>query len=158
MIKIRQSKTADTRSCDFANTTKETLLASSCQHLGDVAAAINLFTSKLNEAAAKHDQDKLTLIDWFHSDFVTGFKRAEWWENHRKINRHHLNNPDGVPEDINLMDILEYIADCVMAGMARSGSVYPLEMSPELLKQAFENYEEPAVFAIKTRLKHEVMD
>jgi hypothetical protein len=31
------------------------------------------------------------------------------------------------------------IADCVMAGMARSGSVYPLNINPEVLMQAFQN-------------------
>jgi len=31
------------------------------------------------------------------------------------------------------------IADCVMAGMARSGSVYPLEISPDVLMKAFNN-------------------
>jgi len=44
-----------------------------------------------------------------------------------------------VPEDVNLLDVLEYISDCVMAGMARSGSVYDLTMPPELLERAFKN-------------------
>lgn len=35
--------------------------------------------------------------------------------------------------------MIEYISDCVMAGMARSGSVYDLEMPPELLERAFKN-------------------
>jgi hypothetical protein len=40
---------------------------------------------------------------------------------------------------VNLLDVLEYISDCVMAGMARSGSVYDLTMPPELLERAFKN-------------------
>ncbi len=40
---------------------------------------------------------------------------------------------------MNLLDVLEYIADCVMAGMARAGDVYPLEMSDELIQRAFRN-------------------
>jgi hypothetical protein len=44
-----------------------------------------------------------------------------------------------VREDVNLIDVLDFIADCVMAGMARSGSVYPLTLSPELLERAFQN-------------------
>jgi hypothetical protein len=40
---------------------------------------------------------------------------------------------------VNLIDVLDFIADCVMAGMARSGSVYPLHLSPELLERAFQN-------------------
>lgn len=139
MIPITKSATADTRTCDFANTTKETLLASSRTHIGDVVKAMSYFSGKIFEAAGEHDYDKLTAIDGFHEDFVTGFKQTGWWDNHRKIHRHHLAQEDGVPEDVNLLDVLEYIADCVMAGMARSGSVYDLAMPPELLKRAFKN-------------------
>lgn len=139
MIEIEFSKTADTRTCDFANTSKEVLLDSSLQHIGDVVKALAFFSSKLIEAAGKHDYDKLTAIDWFHRDFVTGFKQTGWWDNHRKIHRHHIDKLDGVPFDVNLLDVLEHIADCVMAGMARSGSVYELKLSDALLQLAFKN-------------------
>jgi len=139
MIEIRQSPTADTRTCDLANVTRETLYASSEQHIGDVRAALMLFAAKLSEASQRHDFDKLTDIATFHSDFVTGFTQTLWWDTHRRINRHHLNQADGVRDDVNLIDVLDFIADCVMAGMARSGSVYPLELSPELLERAFQN-------------------
>ena len=136
---IKKSKTADTRTCDFANTTKETLLASSLQHIGDIVKAIAFFQGYITEAAGRHDYDKLTAIDWFHADFVTGFKQTGWYDNHRKIHRHHLDKPDGVPPDVNLLDVLEHIADCVMAGMGRSGSVYELKLPDELLQTAFRN-------------------
>lgn len=139
MISIRQSQTAGTRTCDFANTSKDTLYASSQQHIGDVQVALRFFGQMLERAAVAHDFDKLTDIDGFHADFVTGFKQTGWWERHRGLNRHHLTNADGVPEDVNLIDVLDFVADCVMAGMARSGSVYPLKLSPELLERAFQN-------------------
>src|SRR6478672_1966525 len=139
MIEIKKSATADTRTCDFANTSKETLLASSRQHIGDVVKALAFFSSKLVEAAGEHDFDKLTAIDWFHADFVTGFKQTGWWDNHRRIHRHHLDKPDGVPANVNLIDVIEHISDCVMAGMARSGSVYELKLPDDLLQQAFKN-------------------
>lgn len=139
MITIHKSQTADTRTCDFANTTKETLLASSRQHIGDVVKALAFFSSKLTEAAGAHDYDKLTTIDWFHADFITGFKKTGWWDNHRKIHRHHIDKADGVPENVNLLDVIEHISDCVMAGMARSGSVYDLKLSDALLNLAFKN-------------------
>lgn len=139
VIVIQKSATADTRTCDFANVDKETLLASSRQHIGDIVKAIAFFQSKLTEAAGCHDYDKLTDIDGFHADFVTGFKKTGWWDNHRKIHRHHINIADGVPDDVNLLDVLEHIADCVMAGMARSGMVYDLKLDGELLQIAFEN-------------------
>lgn len=139
MITIKKSPTADTRTCDFVNTTKETLLASSRTHIADVVKAMAFFVAKLTEAAGEHDYDKLTAIDWFHSDFVTGFKQTGWWDNHRRIHRHHLNMSDGVPPGVNLLDVLEHIADCVMAGMARSGSVYELKLPDDLLQQALKN-------------------
>lgn len=139
MIEIKKSQTADTRTCDFANTSKETLLASSRTHIGDVVKALAFFSGKLTEAAGEHDYDKLTEIDWFHRDFVTGFKETGWWDNHRRIHRHHIDKPDGVPQNVNLLDVLEHIADCVMAGMARSGSVYELKLSDELLQRALKN-------------------
>lgn len=139
MIEIKKSATADTRTCDFTNTTKETLLESSRHHIGDVGKGLAFFAGKLTEAAAVHDYDKLTAIDWFHGDFVTGFEKTGWWDNHRHIHRHHLAQADGVPDDVNLIDVLEFVADCVMAGMARSGSVYELTLPDELLRKALSN-------------------
>jgi hypothetical protein len=118
---------------------KEQLIASSLMHKEDMAKALGLFSALLAEAAVRHDYDKISLIDWFHSDFASGFKQTGWWDNHRKINRHHLKEPDGIPEDVNLIDVLDHIADCVMAGLARSGSVYEISLPDALLQRAFQN-------------------
>ena len=139
MITIHKSPTADTRTCDFANTPRETLLASSHQHIADVREGLRFMGSVLAKAAENHDFDKITDIDGFHRDFLTGFEHTEWWDKHRVLNRHHLNNDDGVRDDVNLIDVIDFIVDCVMAGMARSGSVYPLTLKPEVLEKAFQN-------------------
>jgi hypothetical protein len=139
MIEIEKSKTADTRSCDFANTAKATLMASSVQHIMDVRKGLKFFQEQLVEAGERHDFDKLSDIDGFHRDFITGFAKTDWWDNHRKVNRHHLLADDGVPADVNLIDVLDMIVDCVMAGMGRTGSVYPLNIKPEVLMAAFNN-------------------
>ena len=139
MITIQRSKTADTRTCDVSEVSKEQLLLSSYQHIQDVAKGMQFFANKLLEAANSHDHDKFSGIDQFHADFKTKFERTGWWDNHRKVNRHHLLAEDGVPEDVNLVDVFDMIVDCVMAGMGRSGSVYPLEIKPEVLKDAFDN-------------------
>ena len=123
MINIHTSPTADTRTCDVTKVDKAQLLHSSMQHISDVAKAMTFFSTKLFEAASEHDYDKLIAIDWFYADFRTKFEQTGWWDNHRKIHRHHLDHADGVPDDVNLLDLLEYISDCVMAGMARSGDV-----------------------------------
>ena len=139
MIRIRRSPTADSRTCDYTQVSKETLLESSREHITDVSKALGFFSGLLLEAAARHDYDKLTDIDGFHADFRTGFAQTGWWDRHRKLNRHHLLQEDGVREDVNLIDVLDMVADCVMAGMARSGEVYPLRLDPDVLYRAFEN-------------------
>lgn len=142
MIRIFPSPTADTRTCDFANVSRETLLASSKQHIVDVRRALSFFGARLQLAGEVHDTDKVTDIEGFHRQFVTGFKTDgpdEWWYRHRRLNRHHLNMADGIPDDVNLIDVLDYIADCVMAGMARSGGVTPVLIDTEVLKYAFDN-------------------
>jgi hypothetical protein len=155
-IKVRPSPTADTRTCDFANTPKNTLIASSCQHIGDVQNALAFFAHRIAAAATAHDTDKLTDIDGFHADFITGFTQTGWWDRHRKLNRHHLTQDDGVPEDVNLIDVLDFIADCVMAGMARSGSVYELRLPPELLGRAFANTVELLKSQVEVEANREV--
>jgi hypothetical protein len=72
MIQIRPSPTADSRTCDFRNVDKTTLLNSSVQHIADVRRALAFFGALLAEVATRHDEDKLTDIDGFHRDFVTG--------------------------------------------------------------------------------------
>jgi len=139
MIHIQKSETADTRTCDWSKVTEDKLLESSKQHIGDIEKGLDFFCNKLKEASKIHDFDKITEIKWFHEDFKTGFKKTGWWDNHRKVNRHHIDKSDGVPEDVNLIDVIDHITDCVMAGMARSGSVYELKLDNNLLQKAFSN-------------------
>jgi len=137
MIEIEKSETADTRTCDYKNVSKETLRQSSLQHIQDVRKGLSFFKGIIDEASINHDTDKITDIDGFHEDFLTGFEKTDWWEKHKKLNRHHLN--DVVPANVNLIDVLDMIADCIMAGMARSGEVYPIAINPDVLLQAFNN-------------------
>lgn len=140
MIEIKKSETADTRTCDKTKVTKDQLLAASVQHIGDVGKGLAFLSSKLTEAASIHDFDKLSAIDWFHGDFITDILKPEGWlANHYAIHRHHLDKPMGCPDDVNLIDVLEHIADCVMAGMGRAGSVFPIKLTDEQLQRAVAN-------------------
>jgi hypothetical protein len=118
---------------------KETLISSSYGHIEDVSKGLSFFMQMLLDAAVKHDRGKISMIDWFYDDFKTGFKTHGWWDAHRQSTRHHLNYADGVPVDVNLVDVLEYVTDCVMAGMARSGSVYDITLDAAVLQKAFQN-------------------
>ena len=139
MIIIKKSPTAYSSTFDFKNVSRETLRKSSVQHIRDVRKGLDLFCAILKQRGARHDWDKLYFDEWFHENFVTGFKERDWLDNHYGANRHHLETPAGVPDDVNLLDVLEHIVDGVMAGMARSGKYRPSEISPELLKRAFDN-------------------
>ena len=151
MIQIKKSPTADTRTCDWSKVTKEQLRESSMQHIKDVDSGLEYFRERLRcrglfpeygeTVYIFHDHDKVSYegLEVFHADFVTGFKQMGWFENHLKVNRHHIDKPEGVREDVNLIDVIEHIVDCVMAGMARSGSVYDMKLPPELLEKAFQN-------------------
>ena len=143
MLKIKQSKTADTRSAE-TKVDKETLLASSHQHIGDVQKAILWMMSVLGDIALKHDHTKIDAIDQFAEDFKlvqekpkTDFKKLPWFNLHVTSERHHVN--DRCPDDVNLFDLLERIADITMAGMARTGKIYNDSLSPDILTKAYKN-------------------
>lgn len=140
-IVIKKSATADTRTCDFKNVSIETLEASSHQHIRDVQKGMEFFIDLLRMHGENHDWTKLSRIDLFHKDFVTGFETQEWYTMHKEVERHHLgtSTPDGIKDNITLIDVLEHVVDCVMAGMGRSGSVYPMSVSNEVLQKALQN-------------------
>ena len=139
MINIKPSPTTDTHTGNFTKVTEETLLASSKMHISDIRQGFDFWIQQLKNASMVHDFDKISDIEGFHRDFITDFKQTTWWDNHRKVNRHHLNMEDGIPADVNLVDVIDFIVDCCMAGMARSGSIYDLKLPPELLEAAFQN-------------------
>jgi hypothetical protein len=139
-ILIKKSETADTRSCDCTKVTKEQLLASSKSHISDVQQGMKLIADIIIQQGKDHDFDKLSDINKFYNDFKTNFQSTEWYENHKLINRHHLSPDNGViPEDVNLIDVLEYLTDCIMAGLARTEIIYDIKISPEVLMTAFNN-------------------
>lgn len=141
-IKIKKSIYADTRSCDWSKVTKKQLEQQSLQHIADVSQALIFLSRKLLAAGMKHDHTKLSGIDHFHRDFSNGFAGDEnqgWYRMHKAEERHHLEAEDGIRDDVNLIDVLEYVADCVMAGMGRSGAVRPSGISVATLCKALDN-------------------
>lgn len=140
-IRIKPGKDADTRSCpDVKAMTKERLHAASVKHMGDIHRGMAFFASMLGCYANSHDRDKVEDIDGFLSNFHTNFEEKDWLERHYEKNRHHLENPDAIPEDVNLIDVLDHITDQVMSSMAR-GFERPIDLSDELLQKAVANTE-----------------
>jgi len=134
---ISESKTADTRSSDVSKVSKEQLLASSKQHINDVQVGISMLSLMLSNAAKKHDHTKISGIDAFYKDFKNDFKTKDWWEKHVVEERHHLSSH--VPDDVNLIDVLEYLVDGCMAGMGRTGKYRKEDLPKGMLQKAFDN-------------------
>ena len=140
MIHINKSQNADSRTSGGA-VAKEQLLTSSQSHIGDVIKGMDFFAHMMMNAGAIHDNTKISGINEFHHDFVNlkpgaEFKAGKWWKQHAQ-ERHHLN--DFCPRDVNLVDVIEMLVDCVMAGMARSGTLYEITVPDEVLKEAVQN-------------------
>jgi len=96
------------------------------------------FADQLTEIGQKHDYTKIEKFPDFRAALQAGdIKNSEWYKYHISEERHHLVAKS--TKDVNLLDILEYLTDCVMAGYARSGEVYDLELSSNLLQRAFKN-------------------
>mgnify|MGYP003300640039 CR=1 FL=1 len=138
---ILKSPSADTRSADHAVTMKE-LEKSTAMHISDVAKAMRWFADRIEEAGETHDWTKMEFMDEFYDQFSKAQKTGEWgngWydEIHIVKERHHLN--DRVPVDVDLVDVFEHIADCVMAGLARSGEFRKEDIPVSVLKKAYDN-------------------
>lgn len=139
VIEINKSETADTRTCDVSEVSKEQLLKSSKSHISDVKKGMKYIAEKVLDRAEEHDYTKIDDIDQFFDDFKNDFKDSKWWVKHQDKERHHLKDSDYVQDDVNLIDILEMIVDGVMAGLARSGEYREEKIPDKLLRKAYEN-------------------
>lgn len=159
-IVIKRSPTADTRSAKEI-VTKENLLQSSKMHIKDVQKAMEYMCERLIENSQNHDYTKIDNIDEFYADFHAcqkdpdnvKFTDLDWFHKHITEERHHINA--FCHEDVNLYDVLEMIADGVMAGIARTGEVYPLEIDSDILQRAVQNTFEDLKKQIKVEGKNE---
>lgn len=138
-MKIKQ-----TNNPEYGYETKEQLYLETEQHKMDVARLMSFIALELNEIGYNHDWTKIQYFDQFAKDTLErqdtpDFKSRDWYKIHTKEERHHLNA--NTPKDVDLLDVLEFICDCVVAGKARTGRVEKkyLELSGDILKKAFWN-------------------
>lgn len=121
------------------NANRQQLIESTKDHMRDVSNIINFFIGELEFAADHHDEDKLyDNAKEFWVDFISGFRKGNWYSQHVDNSRHHITNRSDY-SDVNLFDVLEMIADCAAAGMARSGKVYKISLPTDILQKAFNN-------------------
>lgn len=135
----------DTRTASHMPTRKE-FDRSNWRHKDDVVALACEFATELRCRCDNHDWTKVQ--EPYASKFYklmkatiedgAAFMNGEWAHLHFDVlERHHLTRH--CPDDVDLFDVLEMIFDIVSAGMTRSGSVYPLEISNEILQKAVAN-------------------
>lgn len=142
MIKIRKNPNGDTRTAP-KDVTFEEFAEANDSHISDVRRVLQYLGKVLEFAGESHDYTKKSYELEFYNDFKdtlengSNFVEGDWYILHIYMERHHLLSR--CPDDVDLLDVIEMIADCVCAGKARSGEVRPLEISDDILKLAVEN-------------------
>lgn len=151
-IIIHKNPNGDTRTAPKDVSFKEFQIAND-MHIGDVKSVMCYLAELIQCAGAAHDYTKKMHEELFYSNFLstinngTNFVEDEWYKLHIEQERHHLLSR--CPDDVDLLDVLEMIVDCVCAGMARSGEVRELEIDTKILEKAIQN----TVEMIKNEIK-----
>ena len=136
-ISIRKSPSADSRTAEGPVSVEE-LTRSTEMHIADVSNALRFVANEIERRGEFHDHTKVEHMDEFQAALNCGhIKETEWYKMHITEERHHLKS--NVPNDVNMIDVIEHVCDCVMAGMARSGQVYDVDIPPETLALALNN-------------------
>ena len=141
-VTIYKNPNGDTRTAP-KNITFEQLQEANNSHIADVGNVMITLSEKLKENGCKHDWTKKSEERMFYRDFLAtmndgaDFVSGEWYQLHVNTERHHLLSK--CPDDVNLLDVIEMIVDCVCAGKTRSGEVRDLEISTDILEKALKN-------------------
>lgn len=144
MIKIRRNTNGDTRVAKKIPSFYEFRDANE-EHIDSVSEMMSEFSKIIKDQGKKHDWTKIRepYQSMFYRELCAtiegkmAFESGEWAEKHYALERHHLKRR--VPDDLNLFDVLEMIADCVCAGCARSGTIRQIEIDEETLMKAVHN-------------------
>lgn len=142
MVAIHKNPNGDTRTAPKGITFEQFQKANN-SHIADVANVMFEIADKLKDNGCKHDYTKKSEEKLFYGDFIEtmagglDFVSGDWYQLHVNTERHHLFSR--CPDDVNLLDVIEMIADCVCAGKTRSGEIRELEISTDILEKALKN-------------------
>lgn len=137
MIEITKSPNADSRTSKDELTVDE-LRKSTESHIKDVSKGLGFIAELIQSRCPFHDHTKIDMMDEFYAALTSGkIKETNWYQKHITEERHHLKSY--VHNDITLVDVIEHVVDCTMAGLARSGDVYDIDLSPDVLVLAVNN-------------------
>lgn len=125
-------------------------------HIRDVNALVVSFAQEMIKRVNRHDWTKINepYATMFYDDMKANiesgkapFDEMEWFKHHVNNERHHLK--DRVPDDVDLIDVIEMLADCVSAGMTRSGNVYEIKIPDSVLQKAVSNTVKKMIDAVE---------
>ena len=142
---IKKNTLGDTRTAEYMPSREEFNDANE-RHIEDVKNLTMSFCDEMLKRISQHDWTKMSepyatmFYDNMKANIEDGkepFTDMEWYKLHVSTERHHLN--DRVPDDVDLIDVVERLVDCVSAGMARSGSVYDVTVPDDVLQKAVAN-------------------
>lgn len=152
-VYVKPNNLGDTRTAERIPS-REEFHEANLSHVDDVRAIMEQIAAEITWRGTVHDWTKTDYEAMFCKDFTESlwpdalgvkiedrkpFTDRDWYQMHIKKERHHLNA--NVPDDVNLFDVLEMIADSVAAGRARNklGAVYRIDIPDYVLYNAFEN-------------------
>jgi len=136
MIEIIRDSKSDSRVVN-GELDIDKLFQATLRHMREVQDGLGYFADLLDRAGECHDYTKLTKLEDYHAALTSGtIKQSDWFRYHITEERHHP--LQYLKQDINLLDVLEYLTDCVMAGSVR-GNVHEIKLPDELLQKAFAN-------------------
>lgn len=156
-IEIKRNSLGDTRTAERVPTFEE-FNAANIDHRSDVSNMMDALARAIETQGEVHDYTKRRepYRSLFYRELcakiegkINSFTDGEWYPMHCKTERHHLT--EHVPDDVNLIDVLEMVCDCVCAGMARRGSVYPIEIPSEVLQKALANTVQMCIDAVEVK-------
>lgn len=114
-------------------------------HINNVRSVMNIICSELSARAASHDNTKI--YDPYRSQFyvdvcnsingLINFNNGAWIREHYDKERHHVDRY--VPEDVDLIDIIETLVDVVVSGFERNGAAGTVSINGTVLNQAIQN-------------------
>lgn len=147
-VKITPNTNGDSRVATHVPTYTEFREAND-SHITEVSAMMKSFADELELQGQRHDWTKKCepYCSMFYRNLCStiegsiDFFDGEWSKLHyTELERHHLNQH--VPDDVNLLDVIEMLCDCVCAGAARSkdtNSIYDISIPSDVLTKAVEN-------------------
>lgn len=144
-VRIKRNNSGDSRTAKGVPTFEEFHNANQ-MHINDVERTMSEVAWEILRRGEQHDITKTVLEKMFYRDMVdtiengTEFTDGQWAKIHYfdSCERHHLHRH--VPDDVNLIDVIEMICDCVCAGKARSEKEYvDVVLNIQTLLKAYEN-------------------